>query len=80
MKNLNEMLQLATKLNKQDMKTVMGGSRADYDKCRLFIRRPDGTSYWSVYVSYAQASSQWNNFEYNDGSVATGYCCKSCVD
>ena len=44
MKNLNEMLQLATKLNKQDMKTVMGGSQADYDKCRLFVRRPDGIS------------------------------------
>ena len=26
MKNLNEMLQLATKLNKQDMKTISGGA------------------------------------------------------
>ncbi len=79
MRKWNDMLQTATKLEKQEMKKVMGGDQADYDKCRLFIRRPDGTSYWSVYVTYEQASSQWDHYQYSDGSVATGYCCASCA-
>lgn len=68
-------------LNASEMKNVKGKqNQAQYDKCGLYIHYADGRVGWSVHFSYDQASSQWKNFVYNDGSYATGYCCKSCAD
>jgi hypothetical protein len=77
-------LNLGVVLNKRDQKDIFGGrqaqlSQADYDKCRLYVNTPDGGGYWSDYVTYAQASSEWNGTEYSDGSYASGYCCASCA-
>ena len=78
MKNL---LKLGTALTRAEQKMVNGGAeltQADFDQCRLYIITPGGGGYWSEFVSYAQASSQWNGFEYSDGSYASGYCCAGC--
>ena len=75
-------LSLGKTLNKIEQKDILGGraelSQADFDKCKLYIHYPDGSSGWSGYVSYAQASSQWDGTEYLDESYASGYCCANC--
>ncbi len=76
MKNL---LKLGTALTRAEQKNVFGGkTQADFDQCKLYINTPGGGGYWSEFVSYAQASSQWDGFEYSDGSYASGYCCAGC--
>jgi hypothetical protein len=73
-------LNLGKALNKAEQKLINGGrlDQAQFDKCRLYINTPDGGGYWSDYVSYEQASSEWNGMEYSGGSYASGYCCASC--
>ncbi|WP_298424448.1 hypothetical protein [uncultured Kordia sp.] len=76
-------LEDARLLDKQEQKQILGGrlelTQADYDKCKLWTTNADGTGgSWSGYVTYEQASSEWNGTEYSDGSIATGYCCASC--
>jgi len=71
-------LDSARLLDKAEQKTILGGNQAQYDKCRLYINNPDGGGYWSDYVTYAQASSEWDGTEYAGGYTASGYCCASC--
>ncbi|WP_046755730.1 hypothetical protein [Kordia jejudonensis] len=76
-------LENARLLDKKEQKEILGGrnelTQADFDQCRLWTTNADGTGgSWSGYVTYAQASSEWNGTEYSDGSIATGYCCASC--
>lgn len=67
-------------LNKKEQKQILGGAdQAQYDKCRLYINTPGGGGYWSDYVTYEQASSEWDGTEYEGGYTASGYCCASCA-
>lgn len=75
-------------IDKKEQKEILGGrvmsdgladpNQADYDRCRLYTTDVNGNGSWSGYVTYEQASSQWNGTVYSDGSVASGYCCASC--
>lgn len=73
-------LENARLLDKNEQKEIFGGrqDQADFDKCRLYINGPAG-GYWSDYVSYEQASSEWDGTEYAGGHTASGYCCASCA-
>jgi hypothetical protein len=82
-------LENARLLDKKEQKGILGGllqqqntglTQADFDKCKIYTTNADGSGgSWSGYVTYDQASSEWNGTEYSDGTIATGYCCASCA-
>ena len=79
---LKKFLNLGKTLSREEQKNVLGGQKfididAEQDKCRIHVHNPDGTSYWTEYVSYEFASYNWN-VTFMSGAYSTGYCCASC--